>query len=556
MAERKSKRFQALDKKPVNRHMYLKEWTDVGLIAMNSPNDPEPGIKIENGLVVELDGKKRVDFDMVEQFIADYYIKPEIAPEAMQTDPLDLARMIVDICTPRDDIIRITRGLTPAMIMRAVSYLDIVELMMGLHKMRARKTPGIQCHVTNARDNPVLLAADAAEAALRGFAEEETTVGVARIAPMNALATIVGSQTGRGGVLNQCAVEEATELILGMRGLTSYAETVSVYGTDRVFVDGDDTPWSKAFLASAYTSRGIKLRFTSGSGSEVQMGYAEGRSMLYNEIRCLMVTKGAGVQGTQNGGISCIGIAASVPSGIRSVIAENLVAMMMDLEVASGCDQIFSPSDLRRAARTFPLMFAGTDFIMSGFGSCPNYDNMFAGANFDAEDFDDYLVVQRDLMVDGGLRPVTEDDVIAVRNRAALAIQAVFDELHLPKITDDEVEAATFAHGSNDLLERNYLEDLKAAQEIIDKKITGVEVIRALVKNGFKETAENLLSMQKQRVAGDYLHTSAIFDENFRVVAAVNDINDYRGPGTGYRLTAEVWEKIRSLPQEVDPGKA
>lgn len=75
-------------------------------------------------------------------------------------------------------------------------------------------------------------------------------------------------------------------------------------------MDGDDTPYSKAFLASCYASRGLKMRFTSGTGSEVQMGYAEGKSMLYLEARCLAVTKGAGVQGTQNGSVSCIGVPA------------------------------------------------------------------------------------------------------------------------------------------------------------------------------------------------------------------------------------------------------
>ena len=43
---------------------------------------------------------------------------------------------------------------------------------------------------------------------------------------------------------------------------------------------------------------------------------------------------------------------------------------------------------------------------------------MFAGSNFDAEDFDDYNVMQRDMQVDGGLRPVTEEDVIRVRHTA------------------------------------------------------------------------------------------------------------------------------------------
>ena len=54
--------------------------------------------------------------------------------------------------------------------------------------------------------------------------------------------------------MTQCSLEEATELELGMRGFTAYAETISVYGTEDVFTDGDDTPWSKGFLASAYAS--------------------------------------------------------------------------------------------------------------------------------------------------------------------------------------------------------------------------------------------------------------------------------------------------------------
>jgi propanediol dehydratase large subunit len=179
--------------------------------------------------------------------------------------------------------------------------------------MRARKRPSNQCHVTNVTDNPVLIAADGAEASFRGFDEMETTVGVVRYAPFNALSLLIGGQTGRSGTLIQCALEEATELQLGMRGITAYAETISVYGTENVFMDGDDTPWSKAFLASAYASRGLKMRFTSGTGSEVQMGYAEGKSMLYLEVRCVMVTKGAGVQGLQNGSVSCVGVPAPCP---------------------------------------------------------------------------------------------------------------------------------------------------------------------------------------------------------------------------------------------------
>ncbi|KID19012.1 hypothetical protein OI76_04425 [Listeria monocytogenes] len=88
-------------------------------------------------------------------------------------------------------------------------------------------------------------------------------------------------------------------------------------------------------MASAYASRGLKMRLTSGTRSEVQMGYAEGKSMLYLESRCIFITKAAGVQGLQHGSISCIGIPGAVPSGIRAVLADKLFAVMLDLEVAS-----------------------------------------------------------------------------------------------------------------------------------------------------------------------------------------------------------------------------
>ena len=70
----KSKRFEVLGNRPVNKDGYVKEWPEVGLIAMNSPLDPKPSIVIENGKVVELDGKKRANFDLLDYFIADYGI--------------------------------------------------------------------------------------------------------------------------------------------------------------------------------------------------------------------------------------------------------------------------------------------------------------------------------------------------------------------------------------------------------------------------------------------------------------------------------------------------
>ncbi|HAA5434746.1 TPA_asm: propanediol dehydratase [Listeria monocytogenes] len=551
----KSKRFEELAKRPVNQDGFVKEWIEEGLIAMESPNDPKPSIKIENGKVVEMDSKKLADFDLIDHFIAKYGVDLSRAEEVMQMDSVKLANMLCDPNVPREKIVLLTTAMTPAKIVEVVSQMNVVEMMMSMQKMRSRRTPTTQAHVTNLRDNPVQIAADAAEAAIRGFDEQETTVAVVRYAPFNALSLLVGSQTGRGGVLTQCSLEEATELELGMRGLTCYAETISVYGTEPVFTDGDDTPWSKGILASAYASRGLKMRFTSGTGSEVQMGYAEGKSMLYLESRCIFITKAAGVQGLQNGSISCIGIPGAVPSGIRAVLAENLIAVMLDLEVASGNDQTFSHSDIRRTARLLMQFLPGTDYISSGYSATPNYDNMFAGSNFDADDFDDYNILQRDLKVDGGLTPVTEEEVVAVRNKAARVIQAVFDKLGLPEVTDAEVEAPTYARGSKDMPERNMVEDIKAAAEMMDRGVTGLDVVKALSAGGFDDVAESVLNMLKQRVSGDFLHTSAIIDKHWNVISSVNDLNDYAGPGTGYRLEGERWEKLKDIAVAVDANE-
>ena len=549
----RSKRFEVLENRPVNQDGFVKEWPEVGLIAMEGPNDPTPSIKLDNGLVVELDGKTRKDFDMLDYFIADHGINLEKTEEVMAMDSLKLARMLVDINVTRADIVGLTTAMTPAKITEVVSQLNVLEMMMALTKMRARQRPSNQCHVTNVKDNPIQIAADAAEAALRGYDEQETTVGIVRYAPFNALAIMIGAQVGRPGILTQCAVEEATELELGMKGFTAYAETVSVYGTEPVFMDGDDTPWSKGFLASSYASRGLKMRFTSGTGSEVQMGYAEGKSMLYLESRCLYVTKGCGVQGIQNGSVSCIGVPAGVPSGIRAVLAENLIAAMLDLECASSNDQTFTHSDLRRVARSLMQMVPGTDFICSGYSATPNYDNMFAGSNWDAEDYDDWNIIQRDLKIDGGLRPVKEEDVVRVRNKAARAIQGLFKELGLTEITDEEVEAATYAHGSKDMPDRIVVEVLKAAEDMMARGTTGIDIIKALYKAGFEDVADSVFKLSKQKVAGDYLHTAAILDKDFKVQSAVNCPNTYAGPKTGYQVEGERWEEIKNINNAKSP---
>ncbi len=527
-------RIRFMDQQRVNLDGFAHEDVSLGLVALHSPADPEPSLRIEHGVVVEMDSRPAADFDVIDAMIARHGIDLGVAAEAMALDDVALARMLVDATVPRAEIVRLVAGTTPAKLARVMALLRPAELTMAMTKMRARRTPSNQAHVTNRLDDPLLLAADAATAAAYGFRELETTVPVLADAPSNAVAVTVGAAVASPGVLVQCSVEEAMELEMGMRGLVSYAETVSIYGTEAVFVDGDDTPYSKAILAAAYASRGVKMRVSSGAGSEVLMGGAERCSMLYLESRCVSLARAMGVQGVQNGGIDGASVAGSVPCGVRELMAENVMVMARNLESCSGNDALMSESDVRRTSRTLPILLAGSDYVCSGFGSIQRYDNMFGPSQWNAEDIDDWLVMQRDWGVDGGLRTADVYEVGRLRRRAAEATRDVYRWLGLADFTDDHVERAVDAVGSKDLGDPDPMVVLGAAQAIRSSGLGSLQVARALQECGYDEEASRVLDMLAARVHGDHLQTAAIFNESMQVLSLVTDPNDYAGPGTGY----------------------
>jgi propanediol dehydratase large subunit len=501
--------------------------------------------------VTMLDGVSEADFDMIDYFIARHHIDVSIAAEMMAKPSAMIARQLVDMHVPRTELVKIAHGLTPAKLAEVVSHLNALEIAFAYSKMRARNTPGNQGHVTNAKDDPLQLAADAATAVAFGFDEIETTMRVSRNAWSNAVACAVGAAVGRSGTLFQCSSEEAEELKIGMAGFSSYAETVSVYGTERAFIDGDDTPWSKAFLAAAYASRGIKMRCTSGAGSELLMGFHESKSLLYLEARCLCLQRGMGVQGTQNGGIDGAPVTATVPGGVKELMAENLLAVWLDLECASGNDARTTESEIRVGAKILPYLVAGSDLICSGFGTILKYDNSFNPSLLNGEELEDFLVLQRDFEADGGLTPVGEHRILELRRRAVDALSAVFEELQLGRPSQQMLESVVAASGSDETESYSPRDASLISQAIQDRAITVVEVIKALLRRGFREEAENLLAVVKLRIAGDYLQTSAIV-RNGRVISAVNDPNSYAGPGSGYRVSEARRLEINAIRDELD----
>ena len=143
----------------------------------------------------------------------------------------------------------------------------------------------------------------------------------------------------------------------------------------------------------------------------------------------------------------------------------------------------------------------------------PRHDNTFGGGNFDADDLDEWLTIQRDWQVDAGIEPVAEDELLRVRERAARAVQAVFAELGFPPITDEEVEVATSGYDARDMPDRDRAADVEAADELLARGGLGGSTSRSRSTGaGFADVAEAVLGMQRQRVSADYLQTSAVID--------------------------------------------
>ena len=163
--------FADWDARPLRLDRFAREDAEQGFSAMHSPKDAVPGLTLSQGRITQMDGVAEADFDMIDRYIATYHLDPTVAPEAMAIAPLDLARMLVDMNVPRTTLTRLAHGLTPARLAEVVGYLSALEIAFAYSKMRARCAPGNQGHVTNAKDDPLQLAADAAVAVALGFDE-------------------------------------------------------------------------------------------------------------------------------------------------------------------------------------------------------------------------------------------------------------------------------------------------------------------------------------------------------------------------------------------------
>src|SRR5947209_17203491 len=109
-----SHRFQILEQRDINKETFVEPWPEAGLIVADSPADPQPSLRLEGGQVVELDGRARADFDMLDFFIADHGLDLAVTEAVMATPSLAIARRLVDVSPPQTGIQRPAGGCSPA----------------------------------------------------------------------------------------------------------------------------------------------------------------------------------------------------------------------------------------------------------------------------------------------------------------------------------------------------------------------------------------------------------------------------------------------------------
>src|SRR6267154_1086919 len=111
-------RIRFMDRQRVNLDGFAVEDVGLGLIALRSPDDPEPGLVISGGRVVEMDGVAEGDFDSIDSYIARHGLDLASATEAMALSDVQFARLAVDPDVPRAEVIRLSAGATPAKLAR------------------------------------------------------------------------------------------------------------------------------------------------------------------------------------------------------------------------------------------------------------------------------------------------------------------------------------------------------------------------------------------------------------------------------------------------------
>ena len=110
MDEQPIGRIRFMDQQRVNLDGFAREDPALGLVALWAPADPEPSLRVVDGLVVELDGRERGDFDAIDSYVAAHGLDLAVADEAMALADVAVARLFVDPGVTRAEVVRLVVG--------------------------------------------------------------------------------------------------------------------------------------------------------------------------------------------------------------------------------------------------------------------------------------------------------------------------------------------------------------------------------------------------------------------------------------------------------------
>src|SRR3954454_9525546 len=127
-----SERFAKRAERELRREVLIEPLAELGLVAANGPNDPEPSLVVEAGRVVEIDGRRESGWDALDHFIARHGIDPKIAVEANALEDTGIARMLVDVDVPSVHVFRLWHVLAPARLASIISLCAPVEIIVAL----------------------------------------------------------------------------------------------------------------------------------------------------------------------------------------------------------------------------------------------------------------------------------------------------------------------------------------------------------------------------------------------------------------------------------------
>ena len=139
-----SRRFASRATRDLHLEQLVSPMPELGLVAANGPNDPQPELVVESGVVMRMDGRTAAEFDIIDRFVVAHGLDLDVAADAMALDDIEIARRLVDVNVSRAELVRLSRSLTPAKLARVIGLLDPVELVLALKKLRARRARASQ----------------------------------------------------------------------------------------------------------------------------------------------------------------------------------------------------------------------------------------------------------------------------------------------------------------------------------------------------------------------------------------------------------------------------